>query len=66
MSRGPSSFKQADLARALRAAKAAGQSVCRYEITADGTIRVFIGEPDRPEYSTQPGTSNGANEWDGA
>jgi hypothetical protein len=58
MPRRPCTFKQQDVTRALRAAKAAGQSVRRFEIARDGTLRVFVGEPDarRDEYS---------NPWDG-
>jgi hypothetical protein len=52
MARAPCTFRQRDVTRALRAAKAAGEPVRHYEIAVDGTIRVFIGEPGtaRDEY----------------
>jgi hypothetical protein len=60
MSRGPSSFKQRDLVRALKAAKAAGCGVHR--IAIEGTGRIVLetvepaGAPDR--------NADGRNEWD--
>jgi len=41
MSRGPAKFKQADLTRAVKAARAAGLDVARTEIMPDGTIRLI-------------------------
>lgn len=44
-------FRQADLVRALKAAKAAEIPVGAYEITLDGTIRVYTEsavEPPKP------------------
>jgi hypothetical protein len=38
MPRGPATFKQADLARAVRAVEAAGLKVTRTEIGPDGRI----------------------------
>jgi len=63
MARGKCTFRQRDVTRALRAAKAAGEPVRHYEIAADGTIRVFIGEPAtaRDQYLL---STNGRNEWD--
>ena len=50
MARGPSNFKQRDVTRALRGAKAAGIEVGRFEIGADGRIVVILagGTPSEP------------------
>jgi hypothetical protein len=44
MSRSPSTFRQADLTRAIKAARNAGVEVARAEIAADGKIIIVIGE----------------------
>jgi hypothetical protein len=41
MARAPSKFRQRDATRALRAAKAAGIEVGRFEISADGRIIII-------------------------
>ena len=41
MSPRPAKFRQVDLTRALKAAKAAGMEVSRYEIDVDGRIVIF-------------------------
>jgi len=43
MPRRPAAFRQADLKRALQAAKAAGLQVSRIEIEPTGKIMIFIG-----------------------
>jgi hypothetical protein len=48
MSRGPCTFKQQDVTRALRAAVAAGVAVERIEITKDGKIVVVTGKATEP------------------
>jgi len=48
-----SPFKQIDVTRVLKGAKAAGMDVAKVEIDKDGRIVVIIGEPD---------ASNGAKE----
>ena len=57
MSRAPSTFKQRDLAAALRVAQAAGLKVARVEIGRDGRIVMVTGagESACPEQG---------NEWD--
>lgn len=56
----PAAFKQADVPRALKAGMAAGVPVVAYELTVDGTLRVFaegaipVPQPDK------------ANSWDDA
>lgn len=46
MPRGPSSFKQSDIVRAVRGVKAAGVEVAKVEIDKDGKIIVIIGKPE--------------------
>ncbi|MCO6385018.1 hypothetical protein GTH22_20015 [Oceanicola sp. 502str15] len=43
MPRGPSTFRQADVERAVKAARAAGLDVGTVEVTREGTIRVMVG-----------------------
>ena len=49
-------FRQKDVTRAIRAARAAGVDIARIEIDPDGKIVIILGngEPDPRE----------ANEWD--
>jgi hypothetical protein len=44
MSRGPLTFKQADLLRAIKVFQKAGLSIARAEIERDGKIVVVVGE----------------------
>ncbi len=46
MPRGPCAFKQRDVMRALRAARAAGFDVAQIEIAKDGKIIVVTGKPE--------------------
>lgn len=59
MARGPCTFKQQDVTRALRAAVAAGIDVQRIEIDRDGKIIVVTGKPQ--EVADE---GRGENEWD--
>ena len=56
MGRARASFRQGDLARALRAARAAGAEVARVEIDRDGKLVLVMGPGSEP--TTKP------NEWD--
>jgi hypothetical protein len=58
MPRGPCTFRQTDLTRALKATVAAGIGIERYEIDRDGKIVVFLGIPAE---SQRP--SDEPNEW---
>lgn len=51
----PARFKQADLTRALKAAKAAGEKVQRFEIDAHGRIVV---------YTDKAANDDGPSDWD--
>ena len=48
MARGPLTFRQRDLVRALKSARAAGLEVSKVEIDKDGKIVVIIGKSDAP------------------
>jgi hypothetical protein len=57
-SRGPSRFKERELARALRAARQAG-GVERITIAADGTINVILKDGEAKQVGGEDG-----NPWD--
>jgi hypothetical protein len=59
MPRGPSSFRQQDVTRALKAAAAAGIDVARFEIDQSGKIVIVAGKPAESDTDT-----GGGNEWD--
>jgi hypothetical protein len=50
MSKGPSTFRETDVKRAIRAAESAGKKVDRIEIGRDGKIVVLF--PDNGETNT--------------
>ncbi|MGC2415899.1 MAG: hypothetical protein WA459_24790 [Stellaceae bacterium] len=59
MARGPATFRQRDVAAAIRAAKAAGCEVVRVEVDKAGKIIVVTaGKPEPPPPSDK------RNEWD--
>jgi hypothetical protein len=57
MTRGPLSFKESDLMRAIKCAIKAGLHVAGYEITKAGSIVVHVGKPAE---QTEPDS----NPWD--
>ncbi|WP_448041100.1 hypothetical protein [Bradyrhizobium liaoningense] len=59
MSTGRWNFKLSEITRATKAVQATGLPVRNVEVTADGTIRVNIGEPEKAR--ERPATDN---EWD--
>ena len=60
MARGPCTFRQLDVTRALRGAAAAGIPVQRVEIDKEGKIVVITGKsPESPRDSEDK-----RNEWD--
>ena len=58
MSRGPLSFRQTDVARAIKGAVAAGLTVQRVEVDKAGKIVVVVGEAGKDIVATED------NEWD--
>lgn len=49
VARSPSKFKQADLTRALKAAKAAGIEIVRIKIGSDGSIEIDTCKAPEPQ-----------------
>jgi hypothetical protein len=60
MGRRSCTFKQLDLTRALRAAKAAGLEVSSVTVDRDGKIKIEAGKPAETA-DEKPGSGN---EWD--
>jgi hypothetical protein len=57
MSRAPSTFRQQDVTRAIRAVIAAGVDIAQIEVAKDGTIVIVTT-------AVGPKTGAEANEWD--
>ena len=57
MARAPSTFRQVDVTKAVKAVRSAGVDIVRVELTKDGKI-VIITAP-----ATEPSQAE-ANEWD--
>ena len=58
MARAPSTFRQQDVTRAVKAVTAAGVHIARIEIDKTGKIVIITGGP------TEPDDLGEANEWD--
>jgi hypothetical protein len=58
MARVPSTFRQSDVTRAVKAVRGAGVEIARVEITRDGRI-ILITTPETAQ-------TKDANEWDPA
>jgi hypothetical protein len=59
MARGACNFRQTDLKRAIKAARAAGMEIARVEISKDGVIAMV---PSKPEERVDERSET--NEWD--
>jgi hypothetical protein len=59
MARAPSTFRQQDVTRAVKAVAAAGVHISRIEIDKTGKIVIVTNEPPG-----EPGEATEANEWD--
>ena len=60
MGRGPCTFRQADVERAVRAADKAGVELARIEIAKDGKIILVIDKSRNSNTGSEPDT----NPWD--
>jgi hypothetical protein len=58
VSRGPHTFRQGDLTRAIKAVRAAGVPVAKVEVDRDGKIIVVAGKPSENPAPAEP------NSWD--
>ncbi len=65
MSRAPSTFRESDVKRAVRAIEAAGQSVSGVRFGEDG-FTVLTGPPEIKSENAmnKMGETNNTNEWD--
>jgi hypothetical protein len=59
MARAPSTFRQQDVTRAVKAVTAAGVHIARVEIDKTGKIVIITGDP-----TDRLGEMTEANEWD--
>jgi hypothetical protein len=57
LARGPSTFRQLDVTRAVKGTRAAGVPVARVEIGKDGKIVVIAGKQDETEKDESKPTS---------
>ena len=63
MSRGPYIFRQTDLMRAIKAARAAGEEHFRVEINRDGNLNVICGKQMVDSGPIQPDASEDVDRW---
>lgn len=61
MARGPSTFRQQDVTRAVKAVAAAGVDIARIEIDKAGKIVIIPADGAQPK--DEP-SATGVNEWD--
>lgn len=64
MARERASFKQSDVARALKGAAAGGVTITRVEIEPGGKIALVTTDAPPPETTTSPAANDDPNPWD--
>jgi hypothetical protein len=64
MSRGPYTFKERDLTRAIRAAAKAGVPFSGVKVDRDGSIVILIGPPSSPAPANDSAQASAPNPWD--
>jgi hypothetical protein len=57
MANRPASFRQADVTRAIKAARKAGIEIARVEVDNGGKITIIVGKPSETSNETEP------NDW---
>jgi len=63
MARAPSTFRQQDVTKAVKAVTAAGVAIARVEIDKQGKIIIVAGQPVSKVVTTQI-SAREENEWD--
>ena len=63
MSRGPTTFRQSDLTRAIRGVRNAGVDVARAEIAKDGRIIIVVGEASNVSSSAELTPDDELERW---
>lgn len=61
MSHGPQRFRESEIRRAIKAARAAGLEIARLDINKDGGFAII---PGKPTDETAAQTEYPLNEWD--
>jgi hypothetical protein len=51
--RGPARFREREVSRLLRAARAAGENIARIEVDETGKVAVIIGKPGEAKDATE-------------
>ena len=64
MGKGVCTFKEADLTRAVKAARKAGLEIAGVRVAKDGTIEIVAGKPGEVNGRTGEGATTGEGEWD--
>jgi len=62
MGRGPCTFKEADVRRAVNAARKAGLEIAGVKVSREGDITIVAGKPSEADDASQAETE--MDEWD--